>query len=101
MKIITRLRRKIEAGDYVFSDHTVFDKLDGLGLERADLLHAIAKGWVERRMTNDARGPRYCVIGPALDGQTHLEIPCRFDDTGVVVLITVYEVEVGDEDDEE
>lgn len=58
-------------------------------LERADVEHAILLGRIEKKLSHDARGTRYRLLGPALDGRS-TAIICRFHDTGDLIVITVY-----------
>jgi hypothetical protein len=40
-------------------------------------------------MTQDARGTRYRIEGPALDGRT-IHVVCRHREIGDLIIITVY-----------
>ncbi len=62
------------------------------GFERADVENAILRGFVEKKLTHDPRGTRYRVEGPAHDGRL-MHVLCRFQETGSLILITVYEKE--------
>ena len=46
-------------------------------LERADIEHTILHGEIEKMMTEDIRGTRYRIEGPARDGRRTF-IVCRF-----------------------
>lgn len=72
MTIIERIRRTIEEELFILSDHTVWDKMRPLELETEDLLHAIFNGWIDRKLTNDPRGTRYCFVGPTMDGERYI-----------------------------
>lgn len=92
MSVLQRIRRKVRAGDYVLRAHCLTESLPDEGFDREDALHALATGYLERRLTDDPVGIRYCVVGAALDGRL-LELVCRFDPHGKLVIITAYEVE--------
>jgi len=58
-------------------------------LERTDIENAIFKGRVEKKLTQDIRGTRYRIEGPALDGRP-IHVICRFKEDANFVIITVY-----------
>jgi len=60
-------------------------------LERADVVNAILKGSIERKLTHDIRGTRYRIEGPAKDGRT-IHVICRFKEDSNLVIITAYEL---------
>ena len=88
MSTIERIREKIRARDYYLSSHAE-EELIGDGFERADMESAIFAGFVQKRLTNDPRGTRYRVEGPAQDGRP-MHVLCRFKEVGALVIITVY-----------
>ena len=55
----------------------------------ADIELAVAHGRIRRKFTNDPRGTRYEVVGPATDGR-EVAIVCRLKTTGKLLLITTY-----------
>ena len=56
---------------------------------RDDVENAILKGKIERKLSEDFRGTRYRIEGPAQDGRvTH--VICRFKEDGNLIIITVY-----------
>lgn len=89
MSVIERIREKIRTRDYYLSSHAE-DELAEDGFERADMEDAISAGSVYKRFTQDPRGTRYCVEGPAADGRP-MHVLCRFREIGPLVVITVYE----------
>ncbi len=88
MATLQRIRRKIIDREYYLSSHAEEEMLDD-DLERADIENAILKGRVERKLTEDVRGARYRIEGPAHDGRT-LHLLCRFRESANLIIITVY-----------
>ena len=88
MTSIQRFRQKIIDREYYLSSHAEEEMLDD-DLERIDIENAILKGYIEKRMTQDIRGTRYRVEGPALDGRL-IHVICRFKENANMILITVY-----------
>lgn len=91
MPAIERLRNKIRDRDYYVSSHAE-DEMAEDGFERADVENAILRGFIEKKLTHYPRGTRYRVEGPAHDGRL-MHVLCRFQETGSLILITVYEKE--------
>lgn len=58
----------------------------------ADIEQVIATGRVRRRFTRDSRGPRYEVVGTAIDDRK-VAVICRFKETGTLLFITTYALE--------
>ncbi|MBI4596173.1 MAG: DUF4258 domain-containing protein [Candidatus Tectomicrobia bacterium] len=58
-------------------------------LERDDVEHVILKGRVQRKLSEDRRGTRYRIEGPAKDGRP-VHVICRFKADGNLIIITVY-----------
>jgi len=85
---IQRIRQKILDKDYYLSGHAEEEMIDD-NLERFDLLNAILKGRIERKLTHDERGTRYRIEGPSNDGRL-LQVICRFKEDSSLVIITVY-----------
>jgi len=88
MTTIQRIRQKIIDREYYLSSHAEEEMLDD-NLERIDIENAILKGSIERKMTQDIRGTRYRLEGPALDGRL-IHVICRFKENANMILITVY-----------
>ena len=59
------------------------------GLERGDVENAILKGRVQRKLSEDVRGIRYRIEGPAKDGRL-IHVVCRFKEDDNLIVITVY-----------
>jgi hypothetical protein len=90
MSTIQRIRQKILNKDYYISWHAEDEMLDD-NLERADVVNAILKGTIERKLTHDIRGTRYRIEGPAKDGRM-IHVICRFKEDSNLVIITAYEL---------
>ena len=60
-------------------------------LERKDVENAILNGWIEKKMTNDERGTRYRIEGPARDERL-IHVVCRFRENTSLIIITVYAI---------
>ena len=88
MTIIQRIRQKVIDRRYYLSSHAEEEMLDD-DLDRIDIENAILKGYIEKRMTQDIRGTRYRLEGPALDGRL-IHLLCRFKENANMILITVY-----------
>ena len=88
MALFQRIRQKILDRAYYLSSHAE-EEMELDDLERADVEHAILHGTVEERYTEDLRGTRYRLCGPARDGRT-MDVICRFREIGDLIIITVY-----------
>ena len=88
MTAIQRIRQKVIDREYYLSSHAEEEMLDD-DLDRVDIENAILKGYIEKRMTQDIRGTRYRLEGPALDGRL-IHVICRFKENTDIILITVY-----------
>ena len=88
MTTIQRIRQKVIDREYYLSSHAEEEMLDD-DLDRVDIENAILKGYIEKRMTQDIRGTRYRLEGPALDGRL-IHVICRFKENTDIILITVY-----------
>lgn len=89
MSVIERMREKIRNRDYYLSSHAEEEMAEDQ-FERVDMENAILEGSVRKKLTQDPRGTRYRVEGPAKDGRL-VHVLCRFKETGPLIIITVYE----------
>ncbi len=92
MSLLQRIRQKIIDREYYLSSHAEEELLDD-ALERQDIEHAILKGRVDKTMTEDIRGTRYRLEGPARNGQS-IHVLCRWKEDANLIIITVYALEV-------
>jgi len=88
---LTIIRKAVAEGRYLTTDHA-----DG-GMEVADLTvldveHAIAHGSIRKKETDDPRGTRWEIVGPAEDGR-EIGMVMRMLQSGGVLIITVYKRE--------
>jgi Domain of unknown function (DUF4258) len=88
MARIQRIRKKIIDRAYYLSSHAEEEMLDD-ELTREDIENAILKGRIEKRLSEDIRGTRYRIQGPARDGRL-IHVICRFNEDTDVIIITVY-----------
>lgn len=88
MSTLKEIRQKIINRDYYLSSHAEEEMLDD-ELERIDIENAILKGRIEKKLTEDARGTRYRIEGPARDGRV-IHVICRFKEDANLIIITVY-----------
>ncbi len=88
MTTIQRIRKKIIDRKYYLSSYAEEQLLDD-ELERIDIENAILIGRLEKKLTEDMRGTRYRIEGPALDGRL-IYVICRFRDEANLIIITVY-----------
>ncbi len=88
MSLLQRIRQKIIDREYYLSSHAEEELLDD-ALERKDIEHAILKGQIDKTMTEDIRGTRYRLEGPARNGRS-LHVLCRFKEDANLIIITVY-----------
>lgn len=88
MSTLQEIRQKIIDRDYYLSSHAEEEMLDD-ELERIDIENAILKGRIEKKLTEDVRGTRYRIEGPARDGRV-IHVICRFKEDANLIIITVY-----------
>ena len=89
--ILQRLRQKILDRDYYLSSHAEEEMVND-SFDRMDVENAVLKGKIDKRMTQDPRGPRFRVEGPAKDGRL-MHVMCRMDEENRLRIITVYALE--------
>lgn len=85
---LSLIRAAIEAGNYLTTDHADQGMEDD-DLSPLDVEHAIMHGVIRKRETDDPRGPRWEIVGPAEDGR-EIAVVLRMGGVGVLI-ITVYE----------
>lgn len=88
MKVLQRIRQKIVDRDYYLSVHAE-EEMANDNLERSDIEHAILNGMIEKKLTEDIRGTRYRIEGPASNGRM-IRVVCRFKEQGSLLIITAY-----------
>jgi hypothetical protein len=85
---IQKIRQKIVDRAYYLSSHAEEEMLDD-DLERDDVENALFKGRIEKKLSEDVRGVRYRIEGPARDGRL-VHVICRFREDSSLLIITVY-----------
>lgn len=88
MSRIQKIRQKLLDRAYYLSSHVEDEMLDD-GLERGDIEYAILKGRVQKKLSEDVRGVRYRIEGPATDGRL-VRMVCRFKEDDNLIIITAY-----------
>ena len=88
MSTIQRIRQKVLRKDYYLSSHAEEEMFDD-NLERHDIVSAVLKGRIDRKLTRDIRGTRYRIEGPARDGRI-IHVICRFKEDSNLIIITAY-----------
>jgi hypothetical protein len=88
MARIQRIPQKIIDRAYYLSSHAEEEMLDD-ELTRDDIENAILKGRIEKKLSEDIRGTRYRIKGPARDGRL-IRVICRCNDDADVIIVTVY-----------
>jgi acyl-CoA reductase-like NAD-dependent aldehyde dehydrogenase len=91
MRVLQRLRQAIRQQRYRISSHAN-EEMSEDNLEANDVERIILTGNIARRFSRDPRGTRYEVIGESTDGRS-AAVVCRFLPSGVLLIITAYEVE--------
>ena len=92
MARIQEIREKILDRAYYLSSHAEEEMLDD-DLERDDVENAILKGQIEKKLSEDVRGTRYRVQGPAKDGRL-IHVIVQFKEDTNLIVITVYALEI-------
>ena len=88
MTPLEHIRQSIRDRNYILCGHAE-DEMYADDLERADVEHALLNGTISRKFTDDPRGPRYRIAGPARNGRP-ICIVCRFREVNGLIIITVY-----------
>ena len=58
----------------------------------ADVESAVLSGKIVKREGKDPRGTKYVIEGVGTDGYTSIGVVGRFKETGIFLIITVYEI---------
>ena len=95
-RLLERIQVAILSGDYDLTRHAINEMAED-ELSIFDVERTILSGEITKTETDDPRGPRYTIIGLAEDRKTEVGVVGRFTETGVYLIITVYEVTEPDE----
>lgn len=88
--ILRKILEAVREGGYEITRPKFLIELAEDDLALVDAEAAILRGRIRRRFTDDPRGVRYELVGPATDGRA-IAVVVRIKETGVPFLITVYE----------
>lgn len=88
---IKRIRRAIREGRYEFTVHAL-EEMDEDNLDESDVRYGILHGGVYAELTDDPRGLRFVIRGTTNDEGRGLEVVCRFMPSGLLRIITVYQI---------
>ena len=89
---LRRIRRAIREGRYEYTVHAL-EEMDEDDLTESDVRYAILHGEIIAELTDDPRGIRFVVLGTTDDKNRSMEVVCRFLPTGLLRIITVYQLE--------
>jgi hypothetical protein len=92
MSVLQNIRQLVIERRYYLSAHAE-EEMWADELERPDIERCILRGRIEKRMSEDIRGTRYRIEGPARDDRL-IHVLCRFHETKDLLIITVYALEV-------
>lgn len=94
-EVLGRIQNSIRRGDYDVTFHANEEMAED-DLDIYDVEEAVLNGVISRT-ERDERGEKYIVVGKCLDGRIEIGIVGRFKETGVFLIITVFEVTELDE----
>ena len=92
MSVLSQIQQEVINKNYFISSHAE-EEMQNDALEIEDIENAILKGIINKKLTHDIRGTRYCIEGPAID-QRIIEVICRYNEKRKVLIITVYALEI-------
>lgn len=88
---LRRIRRAIREGRYEVTVNAL-EEMDDDDLDEADVREAILGGRPSAELTDDPRGTRFVVRGSTQNKDREIEVVCRFLPSGLLRIITVYEL---------
>ena len=89
---IKRIRRAIREERFEFTIHAL-EEMDEDDLDETDVRFGILHGEISSELTDDPRGIRFVVLGNTEDQTRSPEVVCRFLPSGLLRVITVYQIE--------
>ena len=90
-RVIDRIRNAIRTGNYDMTHHAIEEMAeDNLGIY--DIESSILNGKIIRIEKEDPRGTKYVIEGIGVDQSTSIGVVGRFKETGIFLIITVYEI---------
>jgi hypothetical protein len=90
-RIIDKIRNAIRTGNYDLTYHSVEEMAED-NLDIYDIEHAVSDGKIAKQEFDGVRGLKYVIHGQAKDEITPVGIVGRFKETGIFLIITVYEI---------
>jgi len=90
-RIIDKIRDSIRNNNYDLTYHAIEEMADD-NLETLDIENAILNGKIIKIEKNDPIGNKYIIQGVGNDEFIPIGIVGRFKETGVFLIITVYEI---------
>ncbi len=88
--LLRRIQNAIFSGEYDVTVHATEEMAED-GLDVFDVECAVMNGKLTKTETDDPRGTRYTIVGPAVNEPTRVGVVGRFKETGIFLIITVYE----------
>lgn len=89
---LKRIRRAIREGRYELTIHAL-EEMDENDLDETDVRYGVLHGDISAELTDDPRGTRFVVRGTSNDKKCEIEVVCRFLPSGLLRIITVYQIE--------
>lgn len=90
-RILDRIRNAIRSGNYDMTHHAVEEMAeDNLGI--LDIEAVILNGLIAKVERDEPRGTKYIIEGVGTDWFTPIGVVGRFKETGIFLIITVYEI---------
>lgn len=89
---IRRIRRAIRQERYEFTIHAL-EEMDDDALLEGEIREVLLHGRLVLELTDDPRGTRFVVQGMPKDREIQVEVVCRFLPSGLMRIITAYELE--------
>jgi hypothetical protein len=90
-RVIDRIRDAIRTDNYDMTHHAIEEMAeDNLGIY--DIESAILTGQIKRIEEEDPRGTKYVTEGMGIDKSKLIGVVGRFRETGIYLIITVYEI---------
>ena len=89
---LKRIRQVIRAGRYQFTTHAL-EEMDSDNLIEEEVRAVVLRGTLAATLTDDPRGIRFVVRGTPPGEDREVEVVCRFLPSGLLRIITAYEVE--------
>ena len=90
-KKLKDIQYMILIGEYEFTEHA-YEEMDDDYLTLFDVENALLSGHITKVEKDDRPGPRYTIKGLAEEQRTEVGVVGRLSDTGVYIIITVYEI---------